>query len=220
MNERAERSAAEDEDATLVGDAVAGSVTSFNRLVLRYQDATFTLCFRLTGNAEDAADASQEAFLAAFRHLSEYRGGSFKSWLFRIAANRCYDLHRTRQRRPEEPLGPSAESDFEDAPRPVEPADPGEGPEAAALRAELDRCIQAGLLELPEEQRLALVLCDLYQYDYQTIAALAEVELGTVKSRINRGRRRLRQYLLDHRELLPTAYRLRGEAGAPPQALT
>ncbi len=74
-------------EESLVAAARAGDTASFNRLVLRHQDAVYTLCYRLTGNAEDAADAAQEAFLSAFRHLADFRGGMFRSWLMRIAAN-------------------------------------------------------------------------------------------------------------------------------------
>src|SRR5262249_41508003 len=152
----------------------------------------YTLCVRLTGNAEDAADAAQEAFLSAYRHLDAYRGGAFRSWLFRIAANCSYDLLRQRKRRPADSLDrPAAgDPDGEELPA-LEVADPGPGPEAAALRREVEAAVQAGLLTLPEDQRLAVVLCDLYGFDYAAIATATEVELGTVKSRINRGRSRL-----------------------------
>jgi RNA polymerase sigma-70 factor (ECF subfamily) len=197
----------EPDDAPGVAAAQLGDVAAFNQLVLRHQDAVYTLCFRLTANADDAADATQEAFLAAFRHLAELRGG-FRSWLLRIAANACHDVHRRRRRRPADSLS-STELDGYGA---LDVADPAPGPEAGALASELQSVLRAALLELPDEQRLALVLCDLYDFDYQAIAGIAKTELGTVKSRINRGRRRLRDILLAKRELLPAAYRLREEA--------
>ncbi|HEX2034853.1 MAG TPA: sigma-70 family RNA polymerase sigma factor [Chloroflexota bacterium] len=195
------------DDNEAVAAARAGDAVAFNRLVLRYQDAVYTLCFRLTGNAEDAADAAQEAFLSAYQHLDGFRGGAFRSWLLRIAANASYDLLRQRKRRPAASLDrPAREED--DAPGPaLDVPDPAIGPEGQALRAEFDRLVQAGLLELPEDQRLAVVLCDIYEFDYATIAATTGVELGTVKSRINRGRRRLRDYLLAHREPGTVAHR-------------
>lgn len=191
-------------EAALVRAAAGGDVAAFNELVVRYQDAVYTLCYRLTGHTSDAEDATQDAFLAAFRHLTELRGDGFRSWLLRIAANTCYDLHRRHRRRPTEPLLFESEEGGATA----EPGDPSPGPEEAALRQEMHEGLQRALLTLPEDQRLAVVLCDLYGYDYQGIASLAGVELGTVKSRINRGRRRLRDYLLAHRELLPATYRL------------
>jgi RNA polymerase sigma-70 factor (ECF subfamily) len=197
-------------DAPLVAAAARGDTVAFNRLVLRYQDQAYTLCYRLTGNADDAADATQEAFLSAYRHIAELRGGTFRSWLLRIAANCCYDLHRQRRRRPTDSLDQRQVDESTDS-APLEIADPAIGPEDLALRGELESVVQASLLTLPEDQRLAVVLCDLYGFDYQAISAMTAVELGTVKSRINRGRRRLRDYLLTQRELLPSAYRLREE---------
>ena len=200
---------AADDEHRLVHAARGGDGAAFNRLVLRYQDAVYTLCFRLTGNTADAADAAQEAFLSAYRHLADFRGGAFRSWVFRIAANASYDLHRRRKRHPTEPLErPESEAE----PPASEIADPALGPEAALLRQELAQYLQAGLLELPQDQRLAVVLCDVHAFDYQAIAAITGAELGTVKSRINRGRRRLRDYLLANRELLPATYRLTHEA--------
>jgi RNA polymerase sigma-70 factor (ECF subfamily) len=197
-------------EESLVAAARAGDTAAFNRLVLRHQDAVYTLCYRLTGNAEDAADAAQEAFLSAFRHLADFRGGAFRSWLLRIAANASYDLHRQRRRRPSDSLDRQVEGETHT----VEVVDSAPGPEAVTLTHELEHLLQAGLLELPEDQRLAVVLCDLYEFDYQAIAQATGAELGTVKSRINRGRRRLRDYLLRHRELLPKTYRPSEERSA------
>ena len=200
-----------DESAT-VSRAQAGDRTAFNQLVIRHQDAVYTLCFRLTGNAEDAADATQEAFLSAFRSIKDYRGGAFAGWLLRIASNACFDLHRYRKRRPASSLDvPPAEHD--DAPS-RDVVDEAPGPELRALHGELADVIQLGLLNLPEDQRLALVLCDQHGYDYQAIAELTAAELGTVKSRINRARHKMRDYLQRHRELLPDAYRLSEGASA------
>jgi RNA polymerase sigma-70 factor (ECF subfamily) len=196
-----------------VARAQAGDRGAFNQLVLRHQDAVYTLCFRLTGNADDAADATPEAFLAAFRHIGEFRGGAFPGWLLRIASNACFDLHRYRKRRPASSLdAPPAE--HEEAPA-RDVVDDAPGPEMQALRGELAEVIQVGLLELPEDQRLALVLCDQYGYDYQAIADLTTAELGTVKSRINRARRKMRDFLQRHGELLPDAYRLSEDASTP-----
>lgn len=199
-----------DEDGDALRAARAGDTAAFNRLVLRHQDAVYSLCVRLTGNAEDGADATQEAFIAAFRHLAGFRGGVFRAWLFRIAANCCYDALRVRRRRPTDSLdrlGPASASDGTPAPA-LDPPDLAAGPEATVLRREMAEVIQRGLLELPEDQRLAVVLCDLCGFDYAAIADTTETELGTVKSRINRGRRRLRDYLSRHGELLPSRNRL------------
>ena len=211
-----------DDDGPALAAARHGDAVAFNRLVLRYQDSVYSLCARLTGNAEDAADAAQEAFLSAYRNLGGFRGGSFRSWLFRIAANCAYDTLRQRKRRPADSLDRPRADDGEGETPALALPDPGAGPEAATLRRELEALIQRGLLTLPEDQRLAVVLCDLFGYDYAAIATDTGVELGTVKSRINRGRRRLRDFLLTHRELLPASYRPTEspgvEAGPAPSA--
>ena len=189
-----------------ISRAQSGDRLAFNQLVVRHQDAVYTLCYRLTGNPEDAADATQEAFLSAFKHIKDYRGGAFPGWLLRIASNACHDLHRYRKRRPaaslDAPPDPSEDAPSRDV------VDEAPGPEAEALRGELSDLMQNGLLELPDDQRLALVLCDQYGYDYQAIAEITTAELGTVKSRINRARRKMRDFLRLHRELLPERYRL------------
>jgi RNA polymerase sigma-70 factor (ECF subfamily) len=197
-----------DVDGAALAAARLGDTAAFNRLVLSYQDAVYSLCFRLTGNPEDAADATQEAFFSAYRNLDGYRGGSFRSWLFRIAANAAYDTLRLRRRRPADSLDRPGRDDPDGSGAPaLDVPDPGASPESVAVDRELQALIQEGLLTLPQDQRLAVVLCDLYGYDYAAIAASTEVELGTVKSRINRGRRRLRDYLVARRELLPATYR-------------
>ena len=195
------------DDAPLVTQAQSGDRPAFNQLVVRYQDRIFGLCLRLTGDPDVADDAAQETFIAAYRHIQDFRGGSFPAWLMRIATRQCYDVHRRRQRRPtvslDRPGRPYEEAEGPAATLP----DPKPGPEVAAEGRELEAVLQAGLLALPEDQRTALTMCDVLGYDYQTIADSTQVALGTVRSRINRGRRRLREYLAGHRELLPDPYR-------------
>ena len=195
------------DDAALVAPAQSGDRSAFNRLVARYQDRVYGLCLRLTGDPDTADDAAQETFIAAYRHLQDFRGGSFPAWLMRIATRRCYDVHRRRQRRPSVSLDrPGRPNEETEGPAATLP-DPQPGPEAAAEGRELAAVLQAGLLTLPPDQRTALTMCDVLGYDYQTIAESTQVPLGTVRSRINRGRRRLREYLAGQRELLPHPYR-------------
>ena len=195
------------DDAALIALAQSGERSAFNRLVVRYQDRVYGLCWRLTGDPDTADDAAQETFIAAYRHLLDFRGGSFAAWLMRIATRQCYDVHRRRQRRPSVSLDrPGRPNDETEGPGVTLP-DPQPGPEAAAEGRELAAVLQAGLLTLPPDQRTALTMCDVHGYDYQTIADSTQVPLGTVRSRINRGRRRLREYLAGQRELLPHPYR-------------
>jgi RNA polymerase sigma-70 factor (ECF subfamily) len=190
------------DELALVKEAQKGNVESFNTLVLHYQVSVFNLAYRLTGESESAADAAQEAFISAYGHLAQFRGGSFKSWLMRIVTNTCYDELRRRKRRPSISLD---DPDNGAADRLVSP---GESPEAQMQRDALNRAIQDCLDTLPDEQRLVTVLCDVQGYDYQEISQIASVSLGTVKSRISRARQRLRDCLQGAAELLPESYRL------------
>jgi RNA polymerase sigma-70 factor (ECF subfamily) len=190
------------DELALIQEAQRGNVSSFNTLVLHYQGGAFNLAYRLIGEPDAAADATQEAFISAYTHLSHFRGGSFKSWLMRIVTNACYDEMRRRKRRPVVSLDDMADG------AELQLISPAESLESAAQRSALSRIIQDCLDGLPDEQRLVTVLCDIQSYDYQEIAAVTQVSLGTVKSRISRARQRLRDCLQSAGELLPEAYRL------------
>ena len=190
----------------LIQSAKRGDVQSFNRLVEIYQDAVYHTAFRILDNSDAAADAAQEAFLSAYSHLSAFRGGSFKAWLLRIVTNACYDFLRARKRRPAQSLDDMLQAG-EDR-EPLEFVNGREGPEAHAERAELNRTLQAGLSRLPEDQRVVVVLADIQGLSYDEIAAVTGTNLGTVKSRLNRARLRLRDWLMERQEHLPEQYRL------------
>ncbi|MGA9348705.1 MAG: sigma-70 family RNA polymerase sigma factor [Anaerolineae bacterium] len=196
------------DEKVLIDAARQGDVGSFNQLVLSYQSMAYNVAYRILGDRDAAADAAQDAFLSAFKAIGKFRGGSFKAWLLRIVTNACYDQLRLKQRRPVASL---------DALLVVEPApirfltDPGESPEEYALRQELSRVIQVGIGTLPPDQRVALILSDVQGLSYQEIAEATGVSLGTVKSRLSRARGKLRDCLLEQRELLPSRYRLKNE---------
>ena len=198
-----------DEERRLVEVAQRGDVESFNGLVRLYEGRVYNLCYRMLGDADSAADAAQDAFLSAFRNLRSFRGGSFRSWLLRIATNTCYDVLRARKRRPTTSL--DVDSDAEDDGSPLQIADTAEAPDDFALRRELAAAIQRGLADLPEEQRLILVLSDIQGLAYEEIAEVTGANLGTVKSRLSRGRARLRD-ILKAGELLPARYRHESES--------
>jgi RNA polymerase sigma-70 factor (ECF subfamily) len=178
--------------------AQRGEVAGFNGLVQVYQRQVFNVCYRTLGNSEDAADATQEAFLGAYRGIKSFRGptAGFRGWLLRIAVNACYDHLRRRQRRPSESLdalGAQSNDEVSAAERVV---DPEPGPEQRALSADTARDIQAAIDRLAPEQRLTVVLCDVQGLSYDEAAQVMEVELGTVKSRLSRARARLRELLI------------------------
>lgn len=188
-----------------IAAAKRGDVEAFNHLVLRYQDLAYTVAYRITGDAATASDATQEAFIAAFRKLHQFRGDRFQPWLLRIVTNACYDELRRAKRRPTSSLDDlyetAAEPDTTLSPAPL-------SPEAAAQQAELSAAIQDCISALPEDQRTIAVLADVEDYNYADIAAITDLPLGTVKSRLSRARGRLRDCLRGIGELLPAEFRL------------
>ena len=197
-----------DEERRLVEVAQRGDVESFNELVRLFEGRVYTLCYRMLGDSESAADAAQDAFLAAFRNLKSFRGGSFRSWMLRIATNTCYDVLRVRKRRPSVSL--DIDIDDESDSSPLQIADTAESPDDFAQRRELAAAIQQGLTALPDEQRIVLILSDIQGLAYEEIAQITNSNLGTVKSRLSRGRARLRE-VLKAGELLPARYRHENE---------
>lgn len=198
-------------ELALIHDAQRGDLEAFNRLVLAYQDALYNTALRILGDEDRAADATQEAFIAAFRAINSYRGGSFKAWLLRAVTNACYDELRRQKRRPTTPLEPENDDDEEiESPRWL--ADSSMAPEEKFEAAELEHALRHCLEALPTDFRAVVVLADVQGLDYAEVAAAVHTPLGTVKSRIARARLRLRECLQEFWELLPTAFRLESEA--------
>lgn len=191
----ATRTAPMEGEEEVIARARTGDGPAFTRLMLHYQSACYGLAWRLLGDADQAADAVQDAMLHAYNAIGSHRGGQFRSWLLRITANASYDILRRAQRRPSVALPDPDEGEPElaDA-RAVDPlAEVGR----STMYAALDQALQL----LPADQRIAVVLCDVYGMDYNEVAAATSSALGTVKSRIHRGRLRLRDLLAEHREL-------------------
>lgn len=195
------------DEQSLIAAAQRGNLDAFNELVLNYQDQVYNLAYRIMGDPASAADATQEAFISAFQNIDGFRGkckSSFKSWLMRIVSNACYDELRRRKRRPT--------TGFEDFEIDTE-ANPAlisedEGPEECAEQDEMAQALQAGIETLPPEQRATLVLVDVQGFSYEEAAEATDAPLGTVKSRLARARRKMRDYLRSETELLPAEYRL------------
>ncbi len=196
------------DEIRVIKEAQKGSVAAFNQLVMAYQGTAYNVAYRVIGNGDAAADACQEAFIKAYQAIKQYRGGSFKSWLMRIVTNACYDQMRYKSRRPATSLEDMTENSDEHNDKLINDS---ERPEESVLRGELNELIQVGINHLPEEQRLVLVLSDVQGFSYQEIAEVVGQPLGTVKSRLSRGRQRLRDFLLEQQELLPSQYRLHDE---------
>jgi RNA polymerase sigma-70 factor (ECF subfamily) len=196
----------EHDDQHLVQAALNGDSESFNRLVDRYQARAYGLCLRMLGDADHAADVAQDAFISAYRHLPSLRG-EFRPWLMRIVANACRDVLRSQKRRPSVSLDMT--NDDDDAPA-LQIADTAAGPEEQLLRREMQQTIATALFTIPAEQREVIVLSDIEGLSYQEIAEITGINIGTVKSRLNRARMRLRE-LLYAAELLPHVRRLTSE---------
>jgi len=151
---------------------------------------------RIVRDADAAGDAVQDAFFSAYRNLGSFRGDSFRSWLTRIALNAAHDILRRRKRRPADPYPEWEDESWQP------PTDEREGPEQMVLAAQRQRALARALSGITADQRAAIVLFDVEGYDYQEIANLTGVSVGTVKSRIHRGRVALRELLADDMELL------------------
>jgi RNA polymerase sigma-70 factor (ECF subfamily) len=175
-------------DAARDGDPLA-----FEQLIHLYEKRVFALTRRMCKNPADAEEAAQETFLAAWQGLKFFRGeSSFSTWLYRLASNACVDLLR-KEGRHQAAAGPS----LNDEEVLLEIQDETPSPHALAEQAELKEQIEAGLAALPEEYREVLILREIHQQSYDEIAEILSLDLGTVKSRINRGRKRLRKFLLE-----------------------
>ncbi|MGQ9832802.1 MAG: RNA polymerase sigma factor [Candidatus Villigracilaceae bacterium] len=198
------------EEAPLIRAAQRGDLDAFNTLVLTYQEMLFNTALRILGDEDLAADATQEAFLSAFRALNAYRGGSFKAWLLRTVTNACYDELRRRKRRPSQPLEPVTD-DEDEMESPPWLADPSASPEEQLNQTELEHAIQHCLEALSPDFRVVVVLADIDGLDYSEVARIVRVPLGTIKSRLARARLRLRECLQAFWELLPAAFRLQSE---------
>lgn len=196
LDEAAERRRADaDRDRRLVERTLKGDLDAFNELVAHYQDLLFGLTYRVVRDRDVAADAVQEAFFSAFRNLDRFRGTTFRAWLSRIAINAATDVLRLRKRRPADPY-PEWE---DDAWQP--PTGPADDPELQATHRARARAINQAMASITADQRRAILLFDVEGFDYQEIATITEVSLGTVKSRIHRGRLALRDLLAEQLEL-------------------
>ena len=169
-------------DEVLLQDFLAGNTDAFDTLMQRHEDKIFALASRMTGNRHDALDATQEAFISAFRNAHRFKGNSaFSTWLYRIAINACTDLLRRKKRQV-----------------PVEDVEAGQSPRSITDDVPLRIDLRRALAELTPDHREAVIMHDIGGYPYEEIAAITGVQLGTVKSRISRGRKKLAE-TLEHR---------------------
>lgn len=178
-------------DSELITECLQGRTDAFGQIVTRYQERLFGTLVTMLGSVEDARDVAQEAFVQAYQKLESFRGQSaFYSWLFRIALNSSVDHHR-RQRRPTVSIDAAREQTG------VEPTDihPETSPSFSIERTERQKLVQLALSKLSPEYRQVLILKEMEDFKYEEIAALVKIPVGTVRSRIHRGRAELKDIL-------------------------
>jgi RNA polymerase sigma-70 factor (ECF subfamily) len=187
VNERSRRENPDAGEQDLVRQVQEGDRDAFEVLVLKYQERVFRLISRLLGDREQIEDLAQEVFIRVFRALDGFKGdSSFYTWLYKIVLNTCRNYYRSMARRPE-----GSKVDSEKVFGSIEAK--GNSPEREAIRAEFWDSVKGSLEELPREQREAVVLCDLEGLSYEEISLVAGIPVGTVRSRVFRGRRGLQR---------------------------
>ena len=198
------------QEQRLVDAARGGDEAAFEQLVRQYEKRVLALTNRMCRNPEDAAEAAQEAFLSAWQGLKFFRGdSSFSTWLYRLASNACVDLLR-REGRHQAAAGPS----LNDEEVKLDVPDTAATPHEAAEKQELREQIEKGLRALSPDHRQVLVLREMHQLSYDEIAQTLDIDVGTVKSRISRGRKQLRNFLLSSGNFsLPGASKKTGREG-------
>lgn len=194
-------------ETQLIESAQRGNMDSFNQLVLKYQDMMYRISLRILNDESSADDATQNAMIQAFRNIKSFRGGSFRSWLARVTVNASYDEMRRWRRQASlsfEQVNHDGD-EIESLPWMMDlAAGPEERFDSVELRDALQHCVKA----LNSEYRLVVVLVDVEGLSYEEVARVANIPVGTVKSRLARARMQLRKSLQSYRGLLPEAYRM------------
>ena len=183
------------DERELIQKAGSGDAYAFEQLMTAHEGKMYAVALRMCGNREDAQDCLQEAMLRVYRAMAGFKGqSSFSTWVYRITMNSCLDELRRRKARTSVSLDAMLESGFS-------PSDDGDTPEQSSLRAEQRRALERAIAELPEDMRAAIVLRDIQGCSYDEIAEALDANVGTIKSRISRGRERLRGVLSEQPEL-------------------
>ena len=183
-----------EQEAAVIRRVLDGDGNAFEALVAAYEKNVYNLALRMTGNAQDAEDMAQEAFVKAYTSLPGFRGDSkFSVWLYRIVSNVCLDFLRRQNRRPASSLSQEDEDGEESQ---MDIPDESQSPEQLLERSLTQEAVQRGLQSLSEEQRQILLLREIQGLSYEEIAETLDLEAGTVKSRIFRARKKLCAFLI------------------------
>lgn len=185
----------EGHEEKLISRAAAGDGAAFSELMTIHEKRMYAVALRMCANREDAQDCLQDAMLRVYRSIGGFKGqSSFSTWVYRITMNTCLDELRRRKTRSAASLDNMLEGGWA-------PTDGGNGPEKQAVASEQRRVLNSAIAELPEDMRSAIVLRDVQGFSYEEIADMLGVNIGTIKSRISRGREKLRQILKENAEL-------------------
>ncbi len=178
----------------LIKKAAKGDPSAFEELMLQHQTQVYNLCYRMTGNAEDAEDMTQETFLKAWKYLEGFHMDSaFSTWLYRLASNSCLDLLRSKKRKPTISL---VQEDEDGEEMVFDPVDPSDQPDELLLKKEERQILQQALASLEDQQRAILTLRVVNDMSYEEISRILQIKEGTVKSRLARAREHLRKIML------------------------
>ena len=200
-----------EEESRIVQKVLRGDVNAFEKLVLEYEKSVYNIALRMTGNSEDASDMTQEAFIKAYNSLQSFRGDSkFSVWLYRIATNVCLDFLRSRSRKPTVSL---SVEDNEGEEVQLNVADESQSPELLLDRQMTRESVRRGLETLSPEYRQILLLREIQGLSYDEISQALGLEVGTVKSRIFRARKKLCAFLLQDGNIPEFASSVRTEGG-------
>jgi len=194
-------------ETILIEAAQRGDLDAFNQLALSYQDMMYRIALRTLNDEPGADDATQNAMIQAFRNIKSFRGGSFRSWLARVTVNASYDEMRRWRRQPSVSLD-QVNSDGEEIESLPWMVDLSAGPEEQCDSSELRGALQTCVKSLIPDYRLVIVLVDVEGMSYEEAARIADIPVGTVKSRLARARGQLRKSLQSYKEMLPVAYRV------------
>ena len=183
------------EESRLIQRASDGDASAFNTLMGMHERRMYAVALRMCGNPEDAQDCLQEAMLRIYRAINGFKAqSSFSTWVYRVTMNTCLDELRRRKNKPNTSLDGLLDAGWS-------PADSRDTPEQHAVRAEARASIQRFIQELPEDMRAAIVLRDVQGLSYDAIAEALDTNVGTIKSRISRGREKLREKIQAQAEL-------------------
>ena len=179
----------------LIIKAGRGDAYAFEQLMSAHESKMYAVALRMCGNREDAQDCLQEAMIRVYRAISGFKGqSSFSTWVYRITMNSCLDELRRRKNRTATSLDAMLENGFA-------PSDDGDTPEQSSLRSEQRRVLERAIADLPDDMKAAIVLRDIQGCSYDEIAQALNANVGTIKSRISRGREKLRSMLMEQPEL-------------------